>query len=305
MRYEKGAGPRILVVDPDDAAAAALTALLEDDGYRVVRAASGREAYDLARAQSPDLIVLDLVLHDLDGLVLYVDLKLLTGVPVVVCSATKRRRDRPLGFRLGVDDFVAKPFDWEDLEARIAAALRRSALRLPALVMPPAPDGNGPAEAGADGEHPPVDRSGPAWHPGGLNVERIRHRTLVGGKSLALTPTEHRLLAALLSRPGEFVPRDELARTVWGYDDDGIAQAISVHMHRLRTKLATAEWRAETAPAIKSVRGQGYALIRSHPQAAPPADAPGRSAVQSPLRLVHCAADPSASNGRNGRHRDG
>jgi DNA-binding response OmpR family regulator len=259
MRYERGTGPYIMVVEPDDAAATKLAALLEDDGYQVTRARGGREAYDLAHARAPELIVLDLVLPHVDGLTLYVDLKLLTGAPVIVCSATKRRRDRPLGFKLGVDDFVPKPFDWEDLEGRIEAALRRGPGRLPGS---PAAD-----RIGTDGPAPPSPRTlGDARGLGGgfspLPDDHARHRTLVGGRSLSLTPTEHRLLAALLSRPDEFVRREELAQSVWGYEDTGIAQAISVHMHRLRSKLAGSEWRGTAAPEIRSVRGRGYAFCR-------------------------------------------
>jgi DNA-binding response OmpR family regulator len=286
-------------VDQDEDAAATLIGLLEDDGYRVARARNGHDAYELARAQPPDLIVLDLVLHDLDGLVLYVDLKLLTGAPVIVCSATKRRRDRPLGFRLGIDDFVPKPFEWEDLEGRIEAALRRSASRLPAIVAPPVPGAGDPTDVGAAGDRAPVDAVGLARRLGGLSVERSRHRTLVGGKSLALTPTEHRLLSALLSRPDEFVPRDELARTVWGYDDDGIGQAISVHMHRLRNKLTSAEWRGASRPEIKSVRGRGYSFSRAQPEGAAPAknSAASRQA-EGRLRLVEPASERVMVNGR-------
>src|SRR5687768_16223720 len=100
MRYRKGTGPHVLVVEPDDDAARKLVALLEDDGYRAARTSTGRDAYDQAHARPPDLVIMDLILPDVDGLALYVDLKLLTGVPVIVCSATKRRRDRPLGFKL-------------------------------------------------------------------------------------------------------------------------------------------------------------------------------------------------------------
>jgi DNA-binding response OmpR family regulator len=249
MRYERGTGPYVLVVDPDPIAAGSLAALLEDEGYRVAQALSGRDAFEQARAQAPDLVILDVVLPDTDGLSLYVDLKLLLGAPVIVCSATKRRRDRPLGFKLGVDDFVPKPFDWEDFAARIEAALRRQPAQLPPVrPVEPTPD----KAMASDAARRPADGS----------AEHVHHRTLVGGRSLALTPTEHRLLSALLSRPDEFVPREELAQSVWGYDDPGIAQAISVHMHRLRSKLAGSEWRGGSAPQIRSVRGRGYAFCR-------------------------------------------
>ena len=84
-----------------------------------------------------------------------------------------------------------------------------------------------------------------------------------------MTPTEHRLLSVLLSRPEEFIPRDELARNVWGYEDAGIVEAISVHVHRLRGKLAQADWRDAPAPTITSIRGRGYAFRRGVPYGEP------------------------------------
>ena len=130
-----------------------------------------------------------------------------------------------------------------------------------------------------------IDRAGLARRLGTL--KRVRHRTLMAGRDLSLTPTEHRLLSTLLSRPDEFVPREELAQAVWGYDDDGIAQAISVHMHRLRTKLASAEWRGGTAPTIKSVRGRGYSLRRGLPADGAQAGYARTGEGRSALRLVH------------------
>ena len=163
-------------------------------------------------------------------------LKASSGAPILICSGTQRRRDAYLGLKLGADDFIAKPFDVFDLGARVEALLRRSAQQ---RVTEPAP-ARAPTRLGE------------------LVIDHASHEVLVAGVPLQLTPTEFRLLSVLASRPEQLVPRESLARLVWGDPDAGSSRTIDVHIGRLRTKLAQAD---PNAPQIVSVRGFGYKLV--------------------------------------------
>src|SRR5687768_15625852 len=118
----------ILLVEDDRGIASIVQEVLEDSGFRVSHAETGAAAKATAEADPPALIVLDLMLPDTDGLVLCADLKTRVDAPIIICSATHEKRDAILGFKLGADDFVPKPFDIEQLIARIEASLRRAAM---------------------------------------------------------------------------------------------------------------------------------------------------------------------------------
>lgn len=124
-RYAVGVASRILVVEDDATAADVLREALEADGHEVILAEEGKLALDRLGDVAPDLIVLDLNLPDADGLVLCTQLRQRTDVPIVLCSGTPRRRDAVLGLRLGADDYVRKPVDVAELQARVQARLRR------------------------------------------------------------------------------------------------------------------------------------------------------------------------------------
>jgi DNA-binding response OmpR family regulator len=188
------------------------------------------------------------MLPDVDGLVLCTMLKAQAPVPIIVCSATSRRRDAILSLKLGADDFVAKPFNVDVLLARIEAILRRTLLGGRPAAPPAAP--------------PPRTRE--EVRVGSLVIDTTRRRVVVGTASVALTPTEYRLLAALAAHPDVILSRDELARQVWGYADVGHGRAIDVHVRRLRVKLAHAGARTP-GPSIVSVRGFGYKLVPESP----------------------------------------
>jgi len=229
-------GTTILLVEDDATVAAAVTEVLELNGYAVWRAGDGNQAKVLLEEKRPDLVVLDLILPDVDGLVLCADLKAIADVPVVICSATTRKRDTVLGLKLGADDFIPKPFDIYEFEARVEAVLRRAG------------QSRRPVEAAA----PPDEmRIGP------LGVDRSRHRVSLGGEVIQLTPIEYRLLIALMSRPDEVLSREDLAQMVWGYQDASVGRTIDVHIRRLRVKLGSA---STAAPPIVSVRGFGYKI---------------------------------------------
>jgi len=234
----KGQGATtIILVEDDHAVAQTLTDALESSGYRVWLAETGADAKTLLEQTRPDLIILDLMLPDVDGLVLCSGLKGIADVPIVICSATPQKRDAILGLKLGADDFIAKPFDIYELEARVEAVLRRTTqTRVNTEVSPSPPD------------HIRV---------GELIIDRSRRRVTLGGEPIQLTPTEYRLVSALASRPDEILSRDDLATLVWGYQDASSGRTIDVHIRRLRVKLSQGP---VPAPAIVAVRGFGYKM---------------------------------------------
>ncbi len=164
----------ILLVEDDPDTARSLTKALESSGYRVTAVDTGAEARSIIEHVRPDLILLDLMLPDTDGLVLTTALKTLTNAPIIICSARQEQVDRVLGLKLGADDFVAKPFDLDELEARIEAVLRRASRVREAPANPP--------------DQIRVDE---------LLISQSRGTVSVGGQPVHLTPTEYRLLVAL------------------------------------------------------------------------------------------------------------
>jgi DNA-binding response OmpR family regulator len=231
----------ILAVDDDPNAAGTLRDLLEFAGYQVWMAATGAEAKQMLEEVRPDLVILDIMLPDVDGLVLCSELQKTANVPIIMVSGTTRKRDATLALRLGADDFIWKPYDTYDLEARIEAVLRRSHQQHVAA-------------ASTNQEGPPQ------YQVGELIVDRLRRHVTLGGKELQLTPTEYRLLCTLVSRPGDVFSRDELAQRVWGYQDASSGRAIDVHIRRLRVKLDSG---AVPPPPIISVRGFGYKIAQN------------------------------------------
>jgi DNA-binding response OmpR family regulator len=237
----------VLLVDDDLTVVAMLTDALEARGYSVSSAYTAAEADRMIEELRPDVILLDLALPDGNGLLLCANFRAKTNAPIIVCSASKQQDDRILGFKLGADDFVSKPFSVEELAARIEAVLRR------AHPEPPTD---------------PAARSG-RHAIGRLVIDEPRCRVTLDGEEVRLTPTEYRLLCTLVSRAGEVISRKELAERVWGYHDPDIGRSLDVHMRRLRAKL---EAGPEDAPRLVTLRGFGYQLqCEPKPIAAPSA----------------------------------
>jgi DNA-binding response OmpR family regulator len=230
-----------LLVEDDREVARGLVESLEYADYRVWHAVDGREAREQFDRARPDLIIVDLMLPDVDGLVLCSLLKSHADVPIIVCSGTSRRSDPVLALKLGADDFVRKPYDLEDLLARIEAVLRRASSYA--------------AHRYTAGRTPPP-RYGEV-RVGQLTVEASRRRATLGGEPLALTPTEFRLLAVLAAHAEEILSREQLAREVWGYADASNGRTIDVHVRRLRIKLSHGR---VPGPSIVAVRSMGYRL---------------------------------------------
>src|SRR5919201_2008244 len=236
MQPKPSGATTIMLVEDDTAVAQTLTDALEASGYRVWLAETGADAKTLLEQTRPDLVLLDLMLPDVDGLVLCSGLKSIADVPIIICRATPQKRDAILGLKLGADDFIAKPFDIYELEARVEAVLRRTSQTRQAEPSPSPPD------------HIRV---------GELIIDHSSRRVTLGGEPIQLTPTEYRLVSALASRPDEILSRDELATLVWGYQDASSGRTIDVHIRRLRVKLSQGP---VPAPAIVAVRGFGYKI---------------------------------------------
>lgn len=231
----------VLLIEDDPAVAETLVAVLEANDFHVRHANSGAEAKAMLEESAPDLVILDLMLPDADGLVLCADLKARAELPIIICSASNQTRDRILGFKLGADDFIGKPFNIAELEARVHAVLRRAG-----------------QNRGAEASSPTTPTEHQVIVVGDLAIEPRRRRVTLGGEVLQLTPTEYRLLGALANQPDAVLSREELAQQVWGYADAAIGRAIDAHIRRLRVKLAS---RSVPAPPIESVRGFGYKIV--------------------------------------------
>lgn len=233
----KPSGTTIMLVEDDPAVARTLTDVLEASGYRVWHVENGADAKAMLEGAKPDLIVLDLMLPDVDGLVLCSALKAVADIPIIICSATTQKRDAVLGLKLGADDFIPKPFDIYEFEARVEAVLRRTQTQNRQPEIP--------------------QQTSDQIRLGELVIDRSRRRVTLGSQALQLTPTEYRLLSALASRPDEILTREELAQLVWGYQDVSSGRTIDVHIRRLRVKLASGP---VMSPPIISVRGFGYKI---------------------------------------------
>ncbi len=242
--------PLVLVVEDDPALGSTLSRVLAASGYRVSLAESGSEARAALEQLEPQLILLDLVLPDTDGLILAARLKTMRATPIIIMSARAKQTDRVLGLKLGADDFITKPFDVEELLARMVAVLRRAAP--PRTTLP----------AGSE----PIT-------VGDLTIVPSRALVTLGSESVQLTPTEYRLLVALATHVNEVLTRATMLKLVWGYDDPAAGHVVDVHLGRLRKKLRRG---SPAAPQIVTVRGNGFMLAST-----PTTATDGRSATDS------------------------
>ena len=203
---------RILVVEDNPDLAYGLQNNLEIEGHSVLVAEDGMEGLEAARTQSPDLLILDLMLPGIDG---YRVLQTLRGegvdTPVLILTARGEETDKVLGFRLGADDYVTKPFGVLELLARVEAILRRVRV---------------------NGEHAP-----PCLRFGDVEVEVAAHRVLKSGEDVALTPKEFDLLLALVRREGAVASRVDLMKEVWGHRAAVASRTVDTHVAELRRKL--------------------------------------------------------------------
>jgi DNA-binding response OmpR family regulator len=251
----------ILLVDDDPSIAGLVAQILEEEGYGVESVSTGAEAEAAVERLKPDLVILDIMLPDADGLMLCARILAQWPAPIIMLSGSRRESDRILSLRLGADDFIAKPFDTLELVARVQAVLRRapreSGVPATSPMAPAATAWSFRAEPTVSSRTTVAMNGSEAVRIGELAIDSRRRTVTVAGEAVHLTPTENRLLTALASEPERVFSRDELAGVLWGYDSLGESRAVDVHIRRLRAKL---EPFGETAPPIVTVRGFGYKL---------------------------------------------
>jgi DNA-binding response OmpR family regulator len=222
----------ILVVDDDRKTVDLVRLYLERAGFDVRVAYDGRAALDAVRDQRPDLVVLDLMLPQMDGLdVCHMLQREPRAVPVIMLTARTTEEDKLFGLETGADDYVTKPFSPRELVARVKAVLRRS----------PEQPADRPAESTFDN----------------LVIDHVRHEVRVGGAAVYLTPKEYRLLETLAQEPGRAFERQQLLELAFGFDYDGLERTVDVHVAKLRKKI-------EPDPSrpiyVLTVPGVGYKL---------------------------------------------
>jgi two-component system phosphate regulon response regulator PhoB len=227
------ARPRILIIEDERALTEVLTYNLEREGYEVLVAHDGQEGLRKAQMQLPDLVILDLMLPALDGLEVCRQLRAgerTRNVPILMLTAKAEETDQVVGFTMGADDYVTKPFHMKVLLQRVKALQRR-------------------VEAGAE--------PGDVVEHLGVRIDRVRHRASAGGSDIDLTPTEFRLLECLLRQPGRAFTRPQLMDMAIGDGAVVLERTIDVHIKTLRKKLGDA------GEYIETVRGVGYRFRES------------------------------------------
>lgn len=225
--------PKILVVDDEPDAVELVTFNLRNAGFDVLTAADGDEALKKARAHVPNLVLLDLMLPEVDGLEVCKILRrdgATASIPIIMLTAKAAEIDRVLGLELGADDYVTKPFSPRELVLRVKSLLRRQS---------------------------PETEKPDRFQVGDLLIDVPRHLVSFDGRAVDLTATEFRLLTTLAQRRGRVQSREQLLRDVWEYDNIIDTRTVDTHIRRLREKLGAA------AKYLDTVRGVGYRFVEN------------------------------------------
>jgi len=225
------AGKKILIVEDEKDILQLVKLYLDKEGFRTVTATNGIDALRQTRLDHPDLVILDLMLPEIDGLEVCKKLRLTPQtamLPIIMLTAKSEESDMVVGLELGADDYVIKPFSPRGLVARVKALFRRL----------------------ARANDPEVS----IYQYGLLNLNLSRHEVTVDGQEVTLTAKEFGLLEHLLRNPGRVLTRDVLLNNVWGYDYHGTTRTVDVHVRRIKQKLPLLN------DAILSVKSLGYKL---------------------------------------------
>jgi len=220
--------PRILIIEDERALTDVLTYNFQREGYDVIVAFDSQEGLRKAQMQLPDVVILDLMLPGLDGLEVCRELRAgdrTRNVPILMLTAKAEETDQVVGFSMGADDYVTKPFSVKVLLQRVKALQRRAE---------------------------PSEEAGEVFEHLGIRIDRIRHRATVEGKELELTPTEFRLLECMVRQPGRAFSRPQLMDVAIGEGAVVLERTIDVHIKTLRKKLGLKQ------DFIETVRGVGY-----------------------------------------------
>jgi DNA-binding response OmpR family regulator len=222
----------ILVVDDEARLVSVVEAYLQQEGYRVVTASDGRAALFLARQEKPDLIILDIMMPEIDGLEFMRLHRKERDTPIILLTAKVDEDDKVIGLELGADDYVTKPFRPRELVARVRAVLRRM---------------------GA------LEPEAPVLRVGEITLDREGHYVKVGDRYIDVTPSEFDILATLMSSPGRAYSRLDLLDRIQGTAFEGYERTIDVHIKNLRAKI---EPESRSPRYIETVYGIGYRFAR-------------------------------------------
>ena len=252
---------RILIVEDEEKIARFVTLELEHEGYQVEHAADGRTAVDLALERDYDLILLDVLLPQLNGMEVLRRVHKHKDVPVIMVTARDAVMDKVAGLDAGADDYLTKPFAIEELFARIRVALKRSEAVRAASGAVGTGAGAGATGAGTAATSPAGDSAKTSASPspatlavGSVALDPDRREVTVGGSPLALTAREFDVLALLMAHAGTVLTRERIAHEALGYEYVGDTNNVDVHIAHLRAKIED----AGGARIIQTVRGVGY-----------------------------------------------
>ena len=221
--------PEILIIEDERPIAELLKYSLEREGYQVRMAHTGADGLAAIAAKTPDLILLDLMLPDMDGLSICRQVTEQRRAPIIIVSAKNDQVDKIIGLEYGADDYITKPFDIREVLLRIQSVLRRGGAASPQT---------GPSDVLSVGD---------------LTLTRSKHEVQKGGVRIELTPKEFDLLAILLENKGKVLSRAELLEKVWEFAYIGDTRTVDIHIQRLRRKLGTDK-------LIETVFGVGYKI---------------------------------------------
>ena len=221
---------KVVIVEDEKDLAELVAFNLQKEGWQTMVALDGKTGLETITAELPDLVILDLMLPELTGIEVCKQLRRqekTAALPIIMVTAKGEEIDRVVGFEVGADDYLVKPFSTRELLLRIKAILRRTA--------------------------PPAETEKTIRH-GALIIDEERHLVTVHGTEVVLTLTEFKLLSILAMRPGRMQSRERLLQDVWGYSSDADTRTVDTHITRLRSKLG------EAGDMIRTVRGYGYKL---------------------------------------------
>ena len=203
----------ILVCDDDKEIVEAISIYLSQEGYQIFKAYNGREAIEVLQKEDIQLLLIDIMMPEMDGIHAMIKIRTFSAIPILVLSAKSEDVDKILGLNVGADDYITKPFNILEVKARIKAILRRSGKKAEPVK--------------------PVN----IMEINGMKVELDSRRVFVHGKELNLTAKEFDLLELLMAHPNKVYSRNELLDTIWGSTYPGDARTVDVHVRRLREKI--------------------------------------------------------------------
>jgi two-component system phosphate regulon response regulator PhoB len=236
----------ILIVDDEQDVLRLVESNLNRAGYDTIVSKDGSQAVDMARSESPDLMILDLMLPTISGLEVCRTLKgdpATAKLPIIMLTARVEEIDRVVGFELGADDYVTKPFSPRELVLRVQALLKRC------------PDWRQSNASSVNHGKKAAGQESGIVKTGEITLDHDKCEVRVGDRAVGFSPTEFKLFATLAQQPGRVLSREKLLAEVWGYENDTETRTVDMHVLRVREKLGKA------ADCLETVRGFGYRVI--------------------------------------------